>query len=205
MAGISCIETIAGVKSVVAEARSRGGTIGLVPTMGSLHEGHLSLIRKARAENDLVAVSIFVNPTQFGAGEDLDIYPRDLARDLQLAGSAGADLVFGPAVREMYPKGFSTWVDVEGLTQGLCGAARPDHFRGVCTVVAKLFNICGPDRAYFGEKDAQQLAVIKKMVRDLDMHVVIVPCATVREPDGLALSSRNARLSAEERAQAPVL
>jgi pantoate--beta-alanine ligase len=205
MTPIPCIETIAGLSTVLEEARCRGATIGLVPTMGALHEGHLSLIRRARSENDLVAVSIFVNPTQFGAGEDLETYPQDLARDLRLAGSAGADLAFGPSVREMYPQGFSTWVEVEGLTQGLCGASRPGHFRGVCTVVAKLFNICGPDRAYFGEKDAQQLAVIKKMVRELDIPVRIVPCPTVRESDGLALSSRNVRLSPEERAQAPVL
>jgi len=204
-ANIPCIETIAGLRSVLEEARSRGATVGLVPTMGALHEGHLALIRKARSENDLVAVSIFVNPTQFVAGEDRETYPRDLARDLQLARSAGADLVFGPPVEEMYPKGFSTWVEVEGLTQGLCGASRPGHFRGVCTVVAKLFNICRPDRAYFGEKDAQQLAVIKKMVSDLDIPLAIVPCPTVRESDGLALSSRNVRLSPEARAQAPVL
>ena len=205
MTPIPCIETIAGLRSVLEEARSRGATVGLVPTMGALHEGHLALIRKARSENDLVAVSIFVNPTQFVAGEDRETYPRDLARDLQLARSAGADLVFGPPVEEMYPKGFSTWVEVEGLTQGLCGASRPGHFRGVCTVVAKLFNICRPDRAYFGEKDAQQLAVIKKMVSDLDIPLAIVPCPTVRESDGLALSSRNVRLSPEARAQAPVL
>ena len=205
MTHIPCIETIAGLRSVLEEARSRGATVGLVPTMGALHEGHLALIRKARSENDFVAVSIFVNPTQFGAGEVRETYPRDLQRDLKLAGSAGADLVFGPPVEEMYPKGFSTWVEVEGLTQGLCGASRPGHFRGVCTVVAKLFNICRPDRAYFGEKDAQQLAVIKKMVSDLDIPLAIVPCPTVRESDGLALSSRNVRLSPEARAQAPVL
>ena len=205
MTHIPCIETIAGFRSVLEEARSRGATVGLVPTMGALHEGHLALIRKACSENDFVAVSIFVNPTQFGAGEVRETYPRDLQRDLKLAGSAGADLVFGPPVEEMYPKGFSTWVEVEGLTQGLCGASRPGHFRGVCTVVAKLFNICRPDRAYFGEKDAQQLAVIKKMVSDLDIPLAIVPCPTVRESDGLALSSRNVRLSPEARAQAPVL
>jgi pantoate--beta-alanine ligase len=205
MADIPCIETIAGIRSVLDEARSRGATIGLVPTMGALHEGHLALIRKARSQNDVVVVSIFVNPTQFGVGEDLATYPRDLEHDLWLAENAGADLVFGPPVGEMYPRGFSTWVEVEGLTRGLCGASRPGHFRGVCTVVAKLFNICRPDRAYFGEKDAQQLAVIKKMVRDLDIPLEIVPCPTVRAHDGLALSSRNARLSPEERAQAPVL
>jgi pantoate--beta-alanine ligase len=205
MARIPCIETIAGVRSVLEEARGRGATIGLVPTMGALHEGHLSLIRRARAEDGFVVVSIFVNPTQFGAGEDLEAYPRDLERDLALARDAGADLVFNPPVPEIYRKDFSTWVEVQGLTQRLCGASRPGHFRGVCTVVAKLFNICRPDRAYFGEKDAQQLAVIKKMVRELDIPVRIVPCPTVREPDGLALSSRNVRLSLEERAQAPVL
>jgi pantoate--beta-alanine ligase len=173
--------------------------------MGALHEGHLSLIRRARAENGLVVVSIFVNPAQFGAGEDLQSYPRDLERDLLLAGEAGADLAFSPPVAEMYPRGFSTWVEVEGLTRGLCGASRPGHFRGVCTVVSKLLHICQPDRAYFGEKDAQQLALIRRMVRDLDIPVEIVACATVREADGLALSSRNVRLSPEERAQAPAL
>ena len=173
--------------------------------MGALHEGHLALIRAARERDDVVVVSIFVNPTQFNASEDLKKYPRDLARDLALAEGAGADLVFAPPAAEMYLPGASTWVDVEGLTAGLCGAARPGHFRGVCTVVTKLFNIVGPHRAYFGEKDAQQLAVIKRMVRDLDMRVEIVPCPTVREPDGLAISSRNVRLSPEARAQAPVL
>lgn len=204
-ASTHCIETIAAMRSALEEAQSRGTLVALVPTMGALHEGHLSLIRRAHAEAGLVIVSIFVNPTQFGAGEDLDIYPRDLARDLMLAGQAGADVVFSPPVCDMYPQGFSTWVEVEGLTHGLCGASRPGHFRGVCTVVAKLFNVCRPDRAYFGEKDAQQLAVLKKMVKDLDLPVEIVACATVREPDGLALSSRNARLSRQERGQAPLL
>jgi pantoate--beta-alanine ligase len=205
MAAIPCIGTIAGVRGALDQARLRGGSIGLVPTMGALHEGHLSLIRKARGENAFVVVSIFVNPTQFGAGEDLETYPRDLDRDLSLARDAGADLVFSPSAPEMYPRGFSTWIEVEGLTEGLCGASRPGHFRGVCTVVTKLIEICGPDRAYFGEKDAQQLAVIRRMARDLDLPVEIVPCPTVRESDGLALSSRNVRLSREERAQAPVL
>jgi pantoate--beta-alanine ligase len=173
--------------------------------MGALHEGHLSLIRRARADNDLVVVSVFVNPTQFGPAEDLNKYPRDLERDLRLAGEAGADLVFSPSAAEMYPPGYSTWVDVEGLTEGLCGRSRPGHFRGVCTVVTKLLHVCAPDRAYFGEKDAQQLAVIKKMVRDLDIPVEVVSCPTVREADGLALSSRNVRLSSEERAEAPVI
>lgn len=199
------ITTIAEVRVSLDAARSRGATVGLVPTMGALHAGHLSLIRAARAENDLVLVSIFVNPTQFGPKEDLERYPRDLETDRRSCEDAGADLVFSPAVAEMYPEAFSTWVEVEGLTDGLCGRSRPGHFRGMCTVVAKLINICGPDRAYFGEKDAQQLAVITRMVRDLDMRVAIVPCPTVREGDGLAMSSRNTRLTPEERAQAPAL
>ena len=190
---------------MLEEARARELSIGLVPTMGALHEGHLSLIRTARSENDLVVVSIFVNPTQFGPREDLALYPRDIGSDLTLAEAAGADLAFGPTVGEMYPKGFSTWVDVEGLTVGLCGSSRPGHFRGVCTVVAKLFDICRPNRAYFGQKDAQQLAVIRRMVRDLDMEVEIVACPTVREPDGLAMSSRNRRLTAPQRAQSAAL
>jgi len=179
--------------------------VALVPTMGALHEGHLSLIRAARAENDVVVVSIFVNPTQFGPKEDLERYPRDLDRDRGLCEDAGADLIFSPAAEEMYPRGFSTWVEVEGLTDGLCGRSRPGHFRGVCTVVTKLLSICSPERAYFGEKDAQQLAVITRMVRDLDLRVAVVPCPTVREADGLAMSSRNARLTPEERAQASTL
>lgn len=204
-APIPCLATIVEIRAALAEARARGASIGLVPTMGALHEGHLSLIRAARADNDIVVVSIFVNPTQFGPGEDLARYPRDLAGDSLLCSEAGADLIFCPSAAEMYPEPYSTWVEVEGLTRGLCGRSRPGHFRGVCTVVSKLFNICAPDRAYFGEKDAQQLAVVDRMVRNLDFPVEIVRCPTVREPDGLAMSSRNARLSAEERAQAPVL
>jgi len=199
------VTTVSEVRVALDAARARGETVALVPTMGALHEGHLSLIRAARAENDVVVVSIFVNPTQFGPKEDLQRYPRDLDRDRRLCGDAGADLVFSPAAEEMYPRGFSTWVEVEGLTDGLCGRSRPGHFRGVCTVVTKLLNICGPDRAYFGEKDAQQLAVITRMVRDLDLRVAVVPCPTVREADGLAMSSRNARLTGEERAQASTL
>jgi pantoate--beta-alanine ligase len=197
--------TISEIRVALDQARGHGATVGLVPTMGALHEGHLSLIRVARAQNDVVVVSIFLNPTQFGSGEDFNRYPRDLERDRVLAAAAGADLVFNPTVDEMYPEAFSTWVEVEGLTAGLCGMSRPGHFRGVCTVVSKLLNICAPDRAYFGEKDAQQLAVVKRMVRDLDVRVDIVSCPTVREPDGLALSSRNTRLTAQERAEAPVL
>ena len=195
---IPCVTTVAEVRRAIGEVRALGATVGMVPTMGALHEGHLSLIRTARAENDTVVVSIFVNPTQFGPNEDLERYPRTLARDCELSQAAGADLIFCPTDEEMYPAGFATWVDVEGLTDGLCGRSRPGHFRGVCTVVTKLLNICAPDRAYFGEKDAQQLAVITRMVRDLDMPIAIVPCATVREADGLAMSSRNVRLTPEE-------
>ncbi|OFW55897.1 MAG: pantoate--beta-alanine ligase [Actinobacteria bacterium RBG_16_64_13] len=202
---IPCATTIAEIRATLGQSRDRGATVGLVPTMGALHEGHLSLIRAARAENDVVVVSIFVNPTQFGPNEDLKHYPRDLAGDRALSAEAGADVIFNPPEEEMYPGTFSTWVEVEGLTDGLCGRSRPGHFRGMCTVVTKLFNICQPDRAYFGEKDAQQLAVIARMARNLDMAVQIVPCPTVREPDGLAMSSRNARLAPEQRAQAPAL
>jgi pantoate--beta-alanine ligase len=202
---ISNLTIIRDVQAMLGEVRARGVSVGLVPTMGALHEGHLSLIRRARSENGLVVVSIFVNPAQFGPREDLRSYPRDLERDLTLAEAAGADLVFSPTVGEMYPEGYCTWVEVEGLTAGLCGASRPEHFRGVCTVVAKLLTICRPERAYLGRKDAQQLAVIQRMVRDLDLGVDIVPCDTVRESDGLAMSSRNARLTAEERAQSTVL
>jgi pantoate--beta-alanine ligase len=198
--------TIAELHAILAQARAREETsVGLVPTMGALHEGHLSLIRRARKECGFVVVSIFVNPTQFGPREDFARYPRDLDRDLALAAQAGADLVFAPTDAAMYPPGHSTWVDVEGLTEGLCGAVRPGHFRGVCTVVAKLLNLCRPERAYFGQKDAQQLAVIRRMARDLDMGVEIVGCAIVREADGLAMSSRNAYLSPEYRGQAHVL
>jgi len=204
-ASIPCLATVSEIRAALAEARAGGDSIGLVPTMGALHEGHLSLIRAARAENDVVVVSIFVNPTQFGPNEDLKRYPRDLEGDGLLCAEAGADLIFCPSAGEMYPEPYSTWVEVEGLTGGLCGRSRPGHFRGVCTVVSKLFNICDPERAYFGEKDAQQLAVVTRMVRNLDFPVEIVPCPTVREADGLAMSSRNARLSPQERAQAPVL
>ncbi len=201
----SFLTTTSEIRAVLDQARARGASVGLVPTMGALHEGHLSLIRAARAENDVVVVSIFVNPTQFGPNEDLQQYPRSLERDRELSAAAGADLVFSPSGEEMYPDGYATWVDVERLTEGLCGRSRPGHFRGVCTVVTKLLNICRPDRAYFGEKDAQQLAVVKRMVRDLNLRVEIVACPIVREADGLAMSSRNVRLSGEARAQAPAL
>jgi pantoate--beta-alanine ligase len=181
------------------------GTVGLVPTMGYLHEGHISLARRAREECDSVAASIFVNPTQFGANEDLSKYPRNLERDLHLLEAAGVDLVWTPTPEVMYPPDFGTWVEVEGLTRPLEGAARPGHFRGVTTVVAKLFNAVQPQKAYFGQKDAQQAAVIRRMARDLNFPVEIVVCPTVREVDGLAMSSRNSYLSAEERQAATIL
>jgi len=179
--------------------------VGLVPTMGYLHDGHLSLVRRARAENALVVVSIFVNPTQFGPSEDLSSYPRNLDRDLEFLEREGADVVFVPPASEMYPGGYSTWVDMEGVTSLLEGASRPGHFRGVATVCNKLFNIVAAERAYFGQKDAQQVAVITKMVRELNMNLDIVVVPTVREMDGLAMSSRNAYLGPEERVAAGVL
>jgi len=189
--------------TAIAESlRKTGRSIGFVPTMGYLHQGHLSLLKRARAENDVVVISVFVNPTQFGAGEDFERYPRDMERDTSMAESAGVDYFFAPPVSEMYPEGYATYVEVERLTKGLCGASRPGHFRGVATVVAKLFNIVKPHRAYFGKKDFQQLKVIERMAKDLNFNVEIVGCPTVREPDGLAVSSRNVYLSAEERRSA---
>ena len=199
------VERINDVRSTVKEWKSQGLKVGFVPTMGYLHEGHESLIRKASEENDKVVVSIFVNPIQFGPKEDLASYPRDLKRDSEICERAGANLIFHPENEEMYFNDFSTFVDMNGLTNGLCGKSRPNHFRGVCTVVIKLFNIVAPDRAYFGEKDAQQLAVVKRMVRDLNIDVEIVGCPIVREEDGLAKSSRNTYLSEEERAAATIL
>ena len=199
------VETVLQVKEVIKAERSKGHTVGFVPTMGYLHEGHLSLIRRAKEENDFVVVSIFVNPTQFGAGEDFETYPRNLQRDAELCESAGADLIFHPGVLEMYPKGYMTYVEVDGITESLCGKSRPGHFKGVTTVVAKLFNIVSADKAYFGQKDAQQVAVIAKMALDLNMDTIVVPCPIVREPDGLAMSSRNTYLNPEERAAALVL
>jgi len=196
------ISTVAEFKEVRRKIR---GTVGFVPTMGYLHEGHLFLARRAKAENDVSVVSIFVNPTQFGPKEDFARYPRDPDRDLALLEKERTDLVLMPPVEEMYPPGISTWVDVEGVTKRLEGAARPGHFRGVSTVVAKLFNIVEPARAYFGQKDAQQVVVIKKMVTDLNMNLEIVVVPTQREPDGLAMSSRNVYLNPEERQAAVVL
>lgn len=181
------------------------GSLGLTPTMGYLHEGHLALVRRSLAENEVSAASIFVNPAQFGPDEDLERYPRDEERDLRLLRDLGVDVVYLPTVEAMYPEGYQTYVAVEGLSQGLEGASRPVHFRGVATVVTKLLNVVRPDRAYFGKKDAQQLRVIQRLARDLDLPVEIVACETVREEDGLALSSRNAYLSPEQRAAGVVL
>ena len=201
------VTTISELRDEVRTFRSRDpeAKVGLVPTMGFLHEGHASLIHRSAAECGLTVVSIFVNPLQFGPGEDFERYPRDLERDTTLSEAAGADVVFMPAVEEMYPKPLVTRVLVSGVTDRLCGASRPGHFDGVGTVVSKLFHIAMPDRAYFGMKDAQQVAVITTMVQDLDIPIEIVPCETVREADGLALSSRNVYLNEEERAQAVVL
>jgi pantoate--beta-alanine ligase len=199
------LRTKAEVQQRVAAARAEGRSIGLVPTMGYLHEGHLSLVRRARADTGLVVLSIFVNPTQFGPGEDLDRYPRDLERDLALCREEGADVVFHPEAEEMYGPDHATWVNVEGLGDFLCGASRPGHFRGVATVCAKLFGIVRPDRAYFGQKDAQQAFIIRRMTQDLDLGLETVVCPTVREADGLALSSRNVYLTPEQRGQAPIL
>ncbi len=195
------IETIAAFR----QARARFGRLGLVPTMGYLHAGHFSLVRQACAECGAVAVSIFVNPTQFGPREDLSRYPRDLERDLRLLREENVDLVFAPSVAEMYPPGFSTFVDVRDVTEMLEGAARPGHFQGVATVVCKLFNIAQPTRAYFGQKDAQQTVVVRKMARELDLPLDVVVVPTMREPDGLAMSSRNVYLSAEQWRAATVL
>ncbi|MGL4257617.1 MAG: pantoate--beta-alanine ligase [Microbacterium sp.] len=200
------VRTVAEVRAAVRDARSRGATIGLVPTMGALHDGHLSLVRAARAANDLVVMSLFVNPTQFGPSEDLAAYPRDEERDARLAEEAGVDVLFAPGVAEVYPDGFSTSIHIAGITDVLDGAARgTGHFDGVATVVTKLFQMVAPDDAYFGQKDAQQVLVIRRLVRDLDMPVRIVACPTVREADGLAMSSRNVYLDPAARQQATAL
>ncbi len=199
------VKTVNEVREITSKWRAEGLTVGLVPTMGFLHEGHKSLILRAAAENDKVVVSDFVNPTQFSPNEDLEAYPRDLARDAALCEEAGAALIFNPEPEEMYLDGFSTYVNMENLSKELCGKSRPIHFRGVCTVVSKLFNIVKPDKAYFGQKDAQQLAIIKRMVRDLNFDIDIVGCPIIREEDGLAKSSRNTYLSEEERKAALIL
>lgn len=199
------IKRIEELRPVIKGWKREGLTVGFVPTMGYLHKGHKSLIVKAVEENDRVVVSDFVNPTQFGANEDLSSYPRDMNRDAALCEAAGADVIFHPEPEEMYFSDKCTFVDMDELTKGLCGKTRPVHFSGVCTVVAKLFNIVTPDRAYFGEKDAQQLAVIKRMVRDLNFDITVVGCPIVREEDGLALSSRNTYLNETERKAALIL
>ncbi len=193
------------MRGLVDEAKARGDTVGLVPTMGFFHEGHLELMRRARAECDVVVVTLFVNPTQFGPGEDLDAYPRDFERDRALAESVGVDYIFAPEVEEMYPEGAATFVEVEELHRVMCGRTRPGHFRGVATIVSKLFNIVPAHRAYFGQKDAQQLVIIRKMAADLDFPIEIIPVPTVRESDGVAMSSRNTYLEPEEREQAIAL
>lgn len=199
------ITTIEELRPIIKGWKREGLSVGLVPTMGYLHEGHKSLIVKAVAENDRVVVSDFVNPTQFGANEDPGSYPRDIDRDAALCEAAGTDIIFYPQPEEMYFADKCTFVDMDKLTKGLCGKTRPVHFSGVCTVVSKLFNIVTPDKAYFGEKDAQQLAVIRRMVRDLNFDIEIVGCPIVREADGLAMSSRNTYLNEEERAAALIL
>jgi pantoate--beta-alanine ligase len=198
-------QRIGEVRQEVRAARARGARVGLVPTMGALHEGHASLLRAARADGGLVVASIFVNPTQFGPTEDFSQYPRPLERDLEICRREGVGLVFTPSAAEMYPAGFATTVRVARMTEKMCGAFRPGHFDGVCTVVAKLLAIVRPDTAYFGEKDAQQVAVVRRMVADLDLGAEIRGCPTVREPDGLAMSSRNAYLSPAERQKALAL
>lgn len=202
---MNIVKTISEVRNEVKNWRKQGLSVGLVPTMGYLHEGHKSLIERACKENDKVVVSVFVNPTQFGPGEDLATYPRDIQRDAALCEDAGAALIFNPEPEEMYFDDFHTYVTMESLSDELCGKTRPIHFRGVCTVVSKLFHIVAPDRAYFGQKDAQQLAIIKRMVRDLNFDIEIVGCPIVREADGLAKSSRNTYLNPEERKAALVL
>lgn len=199
------VKTIREVREIVKAWHREGLSVGLVPTMGYLHEGHQSLIAKSVEQNDRTVVSVFVNPIQFGPTEDLEAYPRDLERDIQKVTEAGGDLIFNPEPSEMYPDHFTSFVDTTETTELLCGARRPIHFRGVCTVVSKLFNIVNPDRAYFGQKDAQQLATIRRFVRDLDFDIEIVACPIVREADGLAKSSRNTYLSTEERQAALIL
>ncbi len=201
---IQLVKTVEEVREIVSQWRKQGLKVGLVPTMGYLHEGHQSLIKRS-GENDKTVVSVFVNPIQFGPNEDFASYPRDIERDIKKCEEAGADLVFAPEASEMYAGDFSTYVDMTGPTDELCGLRRPGHFRGVCTVVSKLFNIVLPDRAYFGQKDAQQLAVIRRMARDLSFGIEIVGCPIIREEDGLAKSSRNTYLSSDERSAATII
>ena len=199
------VKTIKEVREIVAEWRKQGLSVGLVPTMGFLHEGHQSLIEKSASQNDRTVVSVFVNPIQFGPNEDLEAYPRDIEHDKAIVEKVGGSIIFHPEPAEMYPGHFTSFIDTTETTELLCGAVRPIHFRGVCTVVGKLFNIVCPDRAYFGQKDAQQLATIRRFVRDLNFPIEIVPCPIVREADGLAKSSRNTYLNPEERKAALIL
>lgn len=200
------IKTVKALREIIRDEKLKGHTVGFVPTMGYLHEGHMSLVRAARKDNDFVVASIFVNPTQFGENEDLEAYPKDLEGDQNKLEKEKTDILFYPSVEEMYPNGYATYVDVEGdMTNVLCGSSRPGHFRGVATIVSKLFHMVAPDRAYFGQKDAQQVSVIERMVRDLNMDVEIVPCPIFREEDGLAMSSRNTYLSKNQRQDALVL
>jgi pantoate--beta-alanine ligase len=199
------VRTVAEMKAIAREWKAQGKSVGFVPTMGYLHEGHLSLVRESRMKTDVTAVSIFVNPAQFGPREDLKAYPRDIARDAKLLDDEGVDALFVPEPEDVYPAGYETWVEVQGLQDKLCGRSRSGHFRGVCTVVLKLFNIVRPDAAFFGWKDAQQVIILKKMARDLNLDVRVEACPMVRDADGLALSSRNSYLSAEERRAALVL
>lgn len=199
------VRDIPSLKQRIKEVKQKNLSIGFVPTMGFLHEGHLSLMRAARAENDFLVISIFVNPLQFSEGEDYEEYPRALEKDTNSSAAVGCNLIFSPPVKEMYPRGYSTFVSVEKLTEGLCGASRPGHFRGVTTVVTKLINLVSPDRIYFGQKDAQQAIVLRKMVRDLNFSLLFNILPTIREPDGLALSSRNVYLTPGERKEATVI
>ena len=200
------IESIAELRRAVRDAKAKRQTIGLVPTMGFLHQGHLSLMQRAREENDLVVATVFVNPTQFGPNEDFDAYPRDEQRDIELMQSEKVDIAFMPQPGDLYPDGYATYVEVQSpMTQTMCGASRPTHFKGVTTIVAKLFHLAAPDRAYFGQKDAQQVAVIRQMAKDLDFDLEVVACPTVRESDGLAMSSRNSYLSDRQRKDAVVI
>ncbi len=199
------VRGISELKEELVAVRKSGKTVGLVPTMGFLHQGHLSLVEESLRQTGFTVMSIFVNPMQFGVGEDFEVYPRDLKSDSENAEAAGCDLIFYPRVKDMYPEGYCTFVNVEGISEPLCGNWRPGHFRGVTTVVTKLFNIVEPDKAFFGQKDAQQCAVIRQMVKDLDMNLQVVVCPTVRERDGLAMSSRNAYLKPDERASAVLL
>ncbi len=202
---LKTVTKVCEARKIINEWKKEGFTVGFVPTMGYLHEGHMSLVKKAREQNDKVVVSIFVNPMQFSPNEDLDKYPRDLEADTKLCEENGVDLIIHPQPAEMYPDGFCSFVDMTGPTKELCGKSRPIHFRGVCTVVNKLFNIAQPDRAYFGQKDAQQLSIIKRMVKDLNMPIEIIGCPIIREKDGLAKSSRNKYLNEEERRAALIL